>query len=106
MPLRPGTRFGAYEVIGLESVGGMGEVYAARDTKLAKQVAIKILPDRFSHDPHRLERLQREAHVTSARSFLSLDEVRGLGDERDEPSIVADGRPRARAIRLAARCFG
>lgn len=60
MTLSPGTRLGPYEVVALLGAGGMGDVYRARDTKLKRHVAIKILPDAFAHDPERLRRLQRE----------------------------------------------
>src|SRR5688572_25095921 len=63
MSLRVGTALGAYEVVALEGVGGMGEVYRARDTKLRRDVALKVLPERFAADPHRLARFTREAHV-------------------------------------------
>ncbi len=54
MSLTSGKRLGAYEVIGLIGQGGMGEVYRARDTKLGRDVALKILPDAFANDPDRL----------------------------------------------------
>ena len=50
----PGIRLGAYEIVGLLGAGGMGEVYRARDTKLNRDVALKILPDAFTHDPDRV----------------------------------------------------
>jgi serine/threonine protein kinase len=58
-----GSPFGHYEIQGLLGVGGMGEVYRALDTRLKRAVAIKILPEAFSHDPGRLQRFQREAEV-------------------------------------------
>ena len=61
MSLNPGTRLGPYEVLSPLGAGGMGEVYRARDTKLGRDVALKILPDALAADPDRLARFQREA---------------------------------------------
>ena len=61
MALSIGTRIGAFEITGTLGAGGMGEVYRARDTKLDRDVAIKVLPELFAHDPERLARFEREA---------------------------------------------
>lgn len=66
MSLAPGTRIGPYEVVSIIGVGGMGEVYRARDTSLERDVAVKILPERFSADVARLARFQREAEVLAS----------------------------------------
>ena len=66
MALSPGTRLGSYEVIALLGAGGMGEVYRARDTKLGREVALKVLPESFTHDPERLARFNREAQVLAS----------------------------------------
>jgi eukaryotic-like serine/threonine-protein kinase len=66
-----GTQLGSYELIGLLGKGGMGEVYRARDLKLKREVAIKILPDEFSGDPDRLSRFQREAEVLASLDYVS-----------------------------------
>ena len=63
MPLESGTRLGPYEVTAQIGVGGMGEVYRATDTKLKRQVAVKVLPESVAGDPDRLARFQREAEV-------------------------------------------
>ena len=63
MALGPGSKLGVYEVTAAIGAGGMGEVYKARDTKLDRDVALKILPDPFVNDPERLARFQREAKV-------------------------------------------
>jgi serine/threonine protein kinase len=60
MALSPGTRLGPYEVTSPIGAGGMGEVYRACDTKLGRDVAIKVLPDAFAADPDRLARFRRE----------------------------------------------
>ena len=66
MSLSPGTRLGHYEVTALLGEGGMGQVYQATDTKLKRQVALKILPEAFAQDPDRLARFQREAQVLAS----------------------------------------
>ena len=66
MALTLGTRFGSYEITGLIGAGGMGEVYRARDTKLGREVAAKVLPDAFLHDTERIARFEREAKALAA----------------------------------------
>ena len=61
MALTAGTRLGYYEIVALLGAGGMGEVYRARDTRLGRDVAIKVLPELFTADPDRLARFRREA---------------------------------------------
>ena len=63
MALTAGTRLGAYEVLSAIGAGGMGEVYRARDTKLGRDVALKLLPSSFAQDPERLARFKREAQL-------------------------------------------
>ena len=75
MSVTVGTQLGSYEIIALIGKGGMGEVWRARDTKLKREVAIKILPDAFSRDPDRVTRFQREAEV-----LASLKAVKFLAD--------------------------
>jgi serine/threonine protein kinase len=71
MDLVQGTRLGPYEITGQIGVGGMGEVYRARDARLARDVALKVLPDRFAADPERLARFQREAQILR-RSIIRI----------------------------------
>src|SRR5919109_166113 len=66
MALTAGTKLGTYEIVTLLGKGGMGEVYRARDSKLKRDVAIKILPPEFSSDVDRINRFQREAEVLAA----------------------------------------
>jgi eukaryotic-like serine/threonine-protein kinase len=63
MTLATGAHLGSHEVIAQIGSGGMGEVYQAHDTKLGRDVAIKVLPEAFAHDPERLSRFQREAKM-------------------------------------------
>jgi len=81
MSLIPGTRLGPYEVVAPLGVGGMGEVYRARDTKLGREVALKILPDRFAQDPERLARFEREARTLAALNHPNIAHLYGFGEE-------------------------
>jgi len=69
--LTPGTRIGPYDITAQIGMGGMGEVYRATDTNLGRQVAIKILPDAFAHDPERLARFEREAKTLASLNHPS-----------------------------------
>ena len=66
MALSTGTRLGSYEIVAALGAGGLGKVYRARDTKLARDVAIKVLPEIFIADPERVARFQRDAQVLAA----------------------------------------
>jgi serine/threonine protein kinase len=72
MALASGTRLGSYEVLAQIGAGGMGEVYQAHDTKLGRDVAIKVLPEAFAHDPERLSRFQREAKMLAALNHPNI----------------------------------
>ncbi len=78
MPLTPGTHLGPYEITAPLGAGGMGEVYRARDTKLNRDVAIKVLPDTFAEDPERLTRFQREAQVLASLNHPNIGHIYGL----------------------------
>ena len=77
MSLSPGTRLDHYEVIALIGQGSMGEVYRARDTKLGRDVALKVLPDLFADDPERLARFQREARVLASLNHPNIRCIHG-----------------------------
>jgi serine/threonine protein kinase len=66
MPLSAGEKLGPYEILAPIGAGGMGEVYRARDTKLKRDVALKVLPEVFANDPSRMARFQREAEVLAS----------------------------------------
>ena len=78
MALTPGTRLGPYEVLAPLGAGGMGEVYRAKDTTLGREVAVKVLPDHFAHDPERLARFEREARTLAALNHPHIAQVHGL----------------------------
>jgi len=78
MPLSPGSRLGHYEVSTPLGAGGMGEVYRARDTKLGREVALKILPEAFASDPARMARFEREAQVLAALNHPNIAAIYGI----------------------------
>ena len=78
MLLEPGTTLGAYAVTAKIGEGGMGEVYRARDTKLDRDVALKVLPEAFTQDPDRLARFEREAKVLASLNHPNIAAIYGL----------------------------
>ncbi len=78
MPLSSGTRVGLYEILAAIGAGGMGEVYRARDSKLKRDVALKILPDSFASDPDRMARFQREAEVLASLNHPNIAAIYGV----------------------------
>ncbi len=78
MAITPGTRIGPYEVTSQLGEGAMGVVLRARDTKLLRDVALKLLPDHFANDPDRLSRLQREAQVLASLNHPNIAHIYGL----------------------------
>src|SRR5438477_4657279 len=81
---------GSNEVTALLGRGGMGEVYRARDTKLKREVAIKILPDEFSRDPDRMSRFQREAEVLASLNHPNIAQIYGLEESKDTQCSVME----------------
>ena len=90
MALTPGTRLGVYEVTAQIGVGGMGEVYRATDTRLKRQVAVKILPSSLAADPDRLTRFQREAEVLASLNHPNIAAIYGLEDADDVKALVME----------------
>src|SRR3989442_8313571 len=90
MSLAAGTRLGSYEVVALLGAGGMGEVYRAHDTRLGRQVAIKILPDPFALDPERLARFEREAHVLASLNHPNIAAIYGLEETDGVRALVLE----------------
>src|SRR5262245_37888004 len=90
MALEIGTKLGYYEVISLLGKGGMGEVYRARDTKLKRDVGIKILPDEFSRDAARVSRFQREAEVLASLNHPNIAAIYDLQEANNTRFLVLE----------------
>ena len=90
MSLTPGTRIGSYEIAAQIGAGGMGEVYRARDTRLDRAVAIKILPESFAHDPERLARFEREAKTLAALNHPNIAIIHGFEDATGIKALVME----------------
>ncbi len=90
MSLAPGARLGPYEVLSAIGAGGMGEVYRARDTRLKRDVAIKVLPDAFAKDADRLARFQREAEVLASLNHPNIAGIYGLERAEGQTSLVME----------------
>ena len=92
MALTAGTRLGPYEILAPIGAGGMGEVYRAKDTKLKREVALKVLPDSFARDPERMARFQREAEVLAALNHPNIAQIFGIEDRALVIELV-EGEP-------------
>jgi Tol biopolymer transport system component len=90
MPLTPGTRFGPYEIISSIGAGGMGEVYRARDSRLGRDVALKVLPEFFARDADRLRRFEQEARAVAALSHPNILAIHDIGEQNGAPFIVSE----------------
>src|SRR5262245_309456 len=90
MPLTPGTRVGPYEVTAAIGAGGMGEVYRARDAKLNRDVAIKVLPPVLSNDPDRLMRFGREARTLAALNHPNIGAIYGFDDSGPVRALILE----------------
>jgi Tol biopolymer transport system component len=90
LPLGPGTRLGAYEILTLIGSGGMGEVYRARDSRLNRDVAIKVLPAQVAADHDRLARFEREAQVLASLNHPNIAQIHGVDDSSGTPALVME----------------
>jgi len=90
MALAPGTRLGPYEVTAPLGAGGMGEVYRAKDTRLGREVALKLLPEAFAADPERLARFEREARTLASLNHPHIAQIHGLEDASGTPALVME----------------
>src|SRR5262245_55114677 len=90
MALAPGTRLGAYQIVGLLGAGGMGEVYRAWDQRLERDVAVKVLPLHLTHDPVARERLHREARAAAALDHPFVCKIFEIGEQNDTLFIVME----------------
>src|SRR5436190_22395694 len=90
MPLTAGTRLGPYEVIGPLGAGGMGEVYRARDSRLGREVAIKVLPRHLSTNPEIRARFEREAKTVSSLNHPNICTLHDVGREGETDYLVME----------------
>ena len=90
MPLATGSRLGPYEILSLLGAGGMGEVYLARDTRLGRDVAVKILPSSFAGEADRLRRFEQEARAVAALNHPNILAVHDIGNENGSPYLVSE----------------
>ena len=117
MSLAPGTRVGPYAIAAPLGAGGMGEVYRARDTKLERDVAVKVLPERFASDPERVARFRHEAQHLAALNHPNIVSIYGVEDTNTGVALVMElvegtslndhvgpkGMPLAAALKLAVQ---
>jgi eukaryotic-like serine/threonine-protein kinase len=94
MPLSVGGKIGHYEVLSLLGQGGMGEVYRARDTKLKRDVALKVLPEAFARDPERMARFQREAEVLASLNHTNIAQIYGVEERALAMELVEGEAPK------------
>ncbi len=90
MTIAPGTPFGTFEILAPLGAGGMGEVYRARDTRLHREVALKLLPADFARDPERVERLTREARMLASLSHPNIGTIHGIEEQAGEIALVLE----------------
>jgi serine/threonine-protein kinase len=90
LTLAPGDRFGAYEVVELVGAGGMGEVYRARDMRLPRDVALKVLPDHRRMDPQRRAHFEREAQLLSSLNHPNIATLYGIAESGDSTALVME----------------
>src|SRR5258708_5295246 len=90
MTLTSGTKLGPYEIESLLGVGGMGEVYRARDSRLAREVALKILPESFARDEDRLRRFEQETHAVAALNHPNILAIHDVGHYNGTPYLVSE----------------
>src|SRR5258708_20652942 len=93
MALLVGERLGPYEILAPLGAGGMGEVYRARDTKLKRDVALKVLPEAFARDPERMARFQREAVVLASLNHPNIAAIYGVEDRALVMELVEGQSP-------------
>src|SRR6188472_3668580 len=90
MALTPGVRLGPYEIVSALGAGGMGEVYRARDPRLGRDVAIKVLPPSFSNDADRLRRFEQEARAAGLLNHPNVTAVYDIGTVDGAPYVVSE----------------
>src|SRR5712692_5068379 len=104
MPLTTGSRLVSYDIISLLGSGGMGEIYRARDTKLGREVALKVLPEAFRFDPERVARFEREAKVLASLNHPHIAVLYGMEESGGRHFLVMElVEGETLAERIAAR---
>ena len=103
MALAPGVRLGPYEVLSRIGAGGMGEVWKARDTKLNRDVALKVLPEAFTLDAERIARLTREAQVLASLNHSNIAAIHGFEDGSAAHVLVLELVEGAPALQASTR---
>src|SRR5262249_48504366 len=89
-PIPAGARFGPYEVVGLIGAGGMGEVYRARDERLKRDVAIKVLPSAFTENTDRLRRFEQEARAAGGLNHPNILAIYDIGSREGAPYVISE----------------
>ena len=92
--LEPGQFLGSYQIVSFLAAGGMGEVYRARDTKLKRDVALKVLPEKLARDPGRMARFQREAEVLASLNHPNIAHIYGVEERALVMEFVRASRPK------------
>ena len=90
MTLHAGSRLGPYEILSILGAGGMGEVFRARDPRLGREVAVKVLPGSFSNDPERLKRFEQEARAAGVLNHPNVTAVYDIGTHDGAPYVVQE----------------
>src|SRR5213082_307251 len=90
MALISGTKLGPYQIQALIGAGGMGEVYSARDTRLDRSVAIKVLAASLANDPERLRRFEQEARAVAALNHPNILAIHDIGEVEGSPYLVCE----------------
>src|SRR5215469_13681850 len=90
MPLVPGSKLGPYEIVSPLGAGGMGEVYRAHDTRLGRDVALKILPESFALDHERLHRFEQESRAVAAFNHPNILAIHDVGQHNGSPFLVTE----------------
>jgi serine/threonine protein kinase len=99
MPLASGTQLGSYEITHVLGAGGMGEVYRARDNKLGRSVAIKVILDGFGSDADRIARFEREAKVLAAINHPNIAALYGMEESNGQHFLIMERQPLAKRNR-------
>ena len=104
MALSAGSRLGPYEVVSPIGAGGMGEVYLARDSRLGRDVAIKVLPTQFAAEPDRLRRFEEEARAIAALNHPHICQIYDVGPDYLVLEYIEGAAARAARLRRTKRC--